>query len=853
MKKYLLNYFVVATLLICGMFVINAQETRVITKIGRNFYKMSDNGKFIVGNYGAGIGAKGYVYSVDRDQFIDLTDGEVDQSMANDVTNDGVVYGQYRFNAAYFEIEWEDGFAVATPLEIPNAKKWDETTVSAVTPDGSFATGNGMKLTPEVGYTGSPMKWNLKTGEVTVMELNHPNVILGKADLLSANGERSTGRVIYDDPAIQKFLVGSWDKNNKFEVVNPELFVPGNYENMDIYGINKDMSKGVGTYNKIIKDEDTGFDNIAPYPYIYDYDTKELKVLDHEYSEFMGISETGRIIGSAYTGGAPNLGTAQIYENGTLYDLNDWLIEFYQCHALSEFAVTGIPYDISVDGRTIIGTSGMGEAFEDYGNVLTAYLIIIGESKTCPKVTDFKGESIGNETISLTWTAPTGYTSEIKGYNVYMNGQKITDKLLTTTSYSEIAISGGEHYYAVEVIYEDGCSSGKTDPVVISIYRKGSCNSPSSLTGWASMGEQIRIEWEYPKFDLTYDTGSIPKFSFAAGALSEDGDEVIYYPFYFGTKWTEKEIADKQLDGLTIEDVSFFVNAKADYEIVIFTNDKEHVVTPGMKFDQGSVELYRQSISEEEMNAGYDSYATFKLTTPIVIDKNKKNYYISIYVKNYDMSELESPAPAAADHGPLTAMWKSDLIAYEFDPMAPVDWMSLKTIYFDVDCNWVLSATVSPKRGDQVSPYILDVPSLYDPMVDSYSIFRDGTEIAKATTNMYSDFTISQDNVDYVYTVKANYKYNCVSESSNEFSCNTKSVNDNFEIDIKLYPNPVENGVLFIDSEYKSITITDLQGRIVLQAGEGSNSVNIKQLQRGTYFVKVSVEAGDLMKKIMVK
>lgn len=847
MKKYLLNYFVVATLLLCSVFAIKAQETKVILKnrVG-NFYKISDNGKFVIGNIGTSVGV---AYNVESDQLIYLTDGESAQSMANGITNEGVVYGQYNMNAAYYQIYWEDGFALPTELPLPTGF-FETTLVGNVTADGKWAVGGGSRET-ELGFEGVPIRWNLQTGEVVALKIDKPNnVISGTADIISSNGEICAGRTIFDGQSSQKFLVGLWEKDGELTRVVPEIYTWSSYDEMTVWGANSSADKLVGTYYKAEFNPNTGYYEDKIYPYLYDVNNAKLDVYEDEPSgsEFSAISDDGLIIGAYGIGGIPNFGYGKIYENGKAYDLSDWLIEFYGCDGLKDLTVTGIPWDITPDGKSIVGTSGMG-----VNGALTAYIIQLGERKTCPKISSLSIDVLGNKTVQLSWKTPIEtYGSEISGYNVYRNGVLINQSLLSTTLFTEALSVVGQYSYRVEVLYADGCSSGKSDPIVAEIYREGNCYAPSDLNG-ASNGESIMLNWEYPDFDLTYDTSNQPKGSIAAGSPDPETDKLTFYPFYFGAKWTEEEIEKLKLDGTSITDVSFFINAIADYAIVIFTNDRTHNVTPETQYDEGSVEIYRQSISAEDIQAGYDSYATFKLNEPIVIDKNKKNYYISIFVENYTMMTEESPAPACYDNGPLAAMWKSDLMSYQFTPDQPVKWMSLKTLYFDSQYNWVLSAKVSPKKGNVVSPSIESVPSLYNPLLSSYSIFRDGVEIAQSTTNSFKDVEINRDSVDYVYAVKANYLFNCTSESSNEITVNSKSVNDRFVSDVRLYPNPVENGVLYIDSEYKSITITDVQGRVILRTSTGANSVDISQLKRGAYFVRVSVEGGDVMRKIMVK
>lgn len=835
MKNCLLKSFIVIAFLMSNAFIALSQNATVITKTGTRFNKVSDNGRYAVGNVGKDYGL---VYDIENDILVYLTGSgpEVPQSQANDVTDDGIVFGQYLKQAAYYEIDWEGGFAAPNVLELPGEHiEGDESSAKSVTPDGKYAGGERLRLANEVGYDGVPLRWNLTTGAVEVLDIDKPNsVYMGSMWHITPDGQSGVGRLMYLHPAMTKFGLGIWNSEGNLEKVMPEIFSDENFDMMSVSfgGMRSDISEIVGIYER---EEDN---KLVTFPFIYDVKGKTIKKLETNIgTHFIATSDAGVILGVTGSGGFPFSGTAQVYENDKLYNLSDWLVEFYQCNGYNEIH-SGVACSITPDGRTIVGSGYVGNM------VPTAFVIKLGDKKVCPKVSAFNVDVIGNETVSVSWVAPTeSYVSAVKGYNVYRDGILINKSMITETTFAE-SLQAGQYSYAVEVIYEDGCSSGKTDPKYAEIYYNGSCYPPSELGGWSSAANgYIRLEWEYPAFDLKYNNTAEPYKATAWG----DGSEVL--PFFFGTKWTEQQIRDMNLDGTAIESVSFYINAKADYEIVIFKNPETHnpLVYPVIG-DMGSVEIYRQAISNADMEAGYDRYSTFKLDTPVIIDVNNKNYYITILCKNFVLGTY----PATHDKSVRAKEWQTDLIAAEPAAGTGVVWYSLKALVSASDNNWILSAKVTPKDVEGVSPAVPGVPSIYDPLVAGYSIFRNGEEIGKSETNTFSDFSAGKDDIDYSYTVKANYKYNCISEASNEVVLNPTSV-DGLEVDFRIYPNPVTNGVINIDANYKALTITDIQGRVVLHVYEGGSSVDVSTLRRGVYFLKVNIDGVDVMKKIMIK
>ena len=73
---------------------------------------------------------------------------------------------------------------------------------------------------------------------------------------------------------------------------------------------------------------------------------------------------------------------------------------------------------------------------------------------------------------------------------------------------------------------------------------------------------------------------------------------------------------------------------------------------------------------------------------------------------------------------------------------------------------------------------------------------------------------------------------------------------------LKLYPNPVSNGTLYIDTTAnveKTVAIFDVLGKQVLNTTINDNTVNVNALRAGVYLVKITEEGKTATRKLVIK
>jgi hypothetical protein len=84
----------------------------------------------------------------------------------------------------------------------------------------------------------------------------------------------------------------------------------------------------------------------------------------------------------------------------------------------------------------------------------------------------------------------------------------------------------------------------------------------------------------------------------------------------------------------------------------------------------------------------------------------------------------------------------------------------------------------------------------------------------------------------------------------------TLSVKQNAIAGLKVYPNPVSNGTLFIETTAnaeKTISIYDVLGKNVLNTSTTENSVNVSSLRAGIYMVNITEEGKTATRKLVIK
>ena len=132
--------------------------------------------------------------------------------------------------------------------------------------------------------------------------------------------------------------------------------------------------------------------------------------------------------------------------------------------------------------------------------------------------------------------------------------------------------------------------------------------------------------------------------------------------------------------------------------------------------------------------------------------------------------------------------------------------------------------------------------------------------------NSYLDPATTWTQKTIVVTVPANAvklvlavrTYNGGTASFDEFSVVQVplSVSQNAIAGLKVYPNPVSNGKLFIETAAnaeRTVAIYDLLGKNVLNKTTSNSEINVASLNAGDYIVKITEEGNTTSRKLVIR
>tara|TARA_R110002073_G_scaffold279026_1_gene443079 strand:+ start:357164 stop:357979 length:816 start_codon:yes stop_codon:yes gene_type:complete len=108
---------------------------------------------------------------------------------------------------------------------------------------------------------------------------------------------------------------------------------------------------------------------------------------------------------------------------------------------------------------------------------------------------------------------------------------------------------------------------------------------------------------------------------------------------------------------------------------------------------------------------------------------------------------------------------------------------------------------------------------------------------------------------DFVWNTAATSSYNVVN-TGQEFSAATASVKRNEIVGFKMYPNPVTDGIIRINTlnnASKTIQIFDVLGKQVLIRTLASEHLNVSRLNSGVYILRVSEQGKTATRKLVIK
>lgn len=320
---------------------------------GALLYGLSDNGDWGVSCVSPGYvgfsdfaGCSIYDLRTNPVQSVDLSQGAT-YCAGFDVTDDGkLVAGSYQQKPAY--CKYEDGKWVWHTLPVPDKTfrvtnvftdeimeyKLNGGEVLNITPDGKYGVGN-VTCNEYINLMLGCM-WNLETGEIMqIPGVNNDN--LGRLNMISADGRFVVGNsTVYDleKGTSQRVRVG-----------------------LDIY------AQGMSTNGKYFSGVTTRDE--VPYASIWDVEANKVTVLDDPlYADAVAWTITNDGVPFVARPYLTPYADAYVYCDGFLYSFEELLTQVYGIDLLAlGIDVTGKPYKVSADGRTVVCITDIGNCY----------------------------------------------------------------------------------------------------------------------------------------------------------------------------------------------------------------------------------------------------------------------------------------------------------------------------------------------------------------------------------------------------------------------------------------------------------------------------------------------------------
>lgn len=463
--------------------------------------------------------------------------------------------------------------------------------------------------------------------------------------------------------------------------------------------------------------------NIALYENgLYDFTTGKTTTVSSINPEFWSFilydfSDSMSVVGYEQT-----LDGAQfpiIYRNGKTEKLEDYLIsqgvDFEADGMVAPRADGEGKYNLMMARSISKNDSVMAFTFVDKDYYMRSAIVKLNQNCSNPEPVNVQGSVLdGLKATKLTWKAPLLNSANVKGYNVYRNGEKANAELITTTSFYDSNLSIGSYEYYVTAEYNDGQVSEASNKVNISV-DADKANAPYALTARMKNAENVLLTWNRPLSNLpTKQYFSVNDKISGFGGGNNSFEAAIRY-----------DKAEQQMyNGYKITSVKFIPLEEINGWDINIYKDKEL--------------LYTQHVDQTLV---YGKENTVNLTNPVAVPQDG-DLYIA----------LKTSVPSTTNSSNIIGMvydkcvsGYSDLVRLvtenEFYSLNEASKASMGT---SLPITWAIGATF---KTDDMSADVDDVTS--------YNIYRNNEKVGSSEATNFINESVPAG--DYKYEVEAVY------------------------------------------------------------------------------------------------
>lgn len=740
---------------------------------------ISSNGEWACGTLNDGTGNYvAFVWNLESNEIKNLGSG----TFAYGVSNDGTVVGSYPDSEASTngaEVTsagyWNDG--KWHHLELPDGIKYTDSEASSIanciSSDGKFIGGSFYSATGLY----SPAVW-----ENGKFARDLSDGYAGSVYAVTDDGSKAGGWTYTKESGSTRITV-MWDEEGNRHFLKDDTSNGSPY-----FAIQKFSSDG----NKALYEDG-----------IYDFTTGATTVIPSINPDFWGFvlydfSDSLSVIGYEQTRNGYQFPI--IYRNGKTEKLEDYLIsqgvDFEADGMIASREDGEGAYNLMIAHSISKNDSVFAITVVDKDQYMRSIIVKLNQNCSNPEPVSVQGSVLeGLAAAKITWKAPLVNSSNVKGYNVYRNGEKVNTGLVEATEFYDGGLAVGSYQYYVTAEFNDGQESAASSFVTVDV-EADAANAPYALSARMKNAENVLLAWNRPQSNLPtkqYYAIDDEISGFGGGSNS----------FELAIRYGKSEL--QMYNGYKISAVKFVPREKiTGWDINIY-KDKELI--------------YTQHVDQE---LAYGKENTVVLTNPVAVPQDGDVY---IAVQANVPSTMNSSNVIGMISEKCTAGYSDLLRLLTEDWFYSLNEASQASLGTSLPVTWAIGAT-----------FVSDDMSSDIDNVSGYNVYRDNVEVGYSETTSFINESVPAG--DYTYAVEAVYCNGMVSgKTAIDFTAVTNkaafkaisnvavSNGDNATTAVFNWPVPVD------DDE----TVIEYCGKNPSQGATASESTNYGYMALTTY------------------
>ena len=192
-------------------------------------------------------------------------------------------------------------------------------------------------------------------------------------------------------------------------------------------------------------------------------------------------------------------------------------------------------------------------------------------------------------------------------------------------------------------------------------------------------------------------------------------------------------------------------------------------------------------------------------------------------------------------------------------PKFPVEDSILLTFVNDCSCQneyYTMCDTVENLSGEQVKSGIKLSWTTKDSIADAkFEIYRDTKLLGSTSKYHFTDKTVNEEG-EYSYSVRIITDdcvgfFKSVKVTYSDDFVPDDGINEDIAINVSVYPNPSNNDFTIVCDEMIKITVYNIIGKKIMETEINTDKYVINGLESGVYFVDITTNEGNIIKRIL--